>query len=251
MAPTHTKPTTYILCTAPRSGSTMLCRMLAATGIAGAPQSYFHRPDIRTWAQDLGLPTDAPLVDILQAVKATAQGGITGIRVQQHSFPYLMDTLSGYGATDPDRIRAAFGPTRFIWLRRLDKLAQAVSLLRAEQTGLWHRNTDGTDLERLRPGRTDGYDAQRITQQINDFQAADKSWLDWFADHDITPWSITYEALTDDPQMVLRLVLMHLGQDGDIAETVDAQTARLADATSADWIARYRADPLARPDYSG
>lgn len=27
----------YVICTAPRSGSTLLCRMLGATGIAGQP----------------------------------------------------------------------------------------------------------------------------------------------------------------------------------------------------------------------
>lgn len=229
----------------------MLCRMLAATGVAGDPHSYFHRPDIRDWARGLHLPDSASLEDILGAVKSTARGGLTGIRVQSHSFPFLMDTLSAYGPTDPDRIRAAFGPTRFLWLRRTDKLAQAVSLLRAEQTGLWHRNADGTDLERLQPDRKDGYDAQAITDQINAFQAADKAWLNWFADHGITPWSVTYETLVDDPQTTLQLILKHLGQDGAIADMTPIQTARLADATSADWIARYRADPLAHPDYSG
>lgn len=223
--------------------------MLAATGVAGDPQSYFHRPDVSTWAQGLGLPAKAPLADILKAIKATARGGITGIRVQRDSFPFLMDTLSDYGPTDPDRFYGALGTTKFIWLRRTDKLAQAVSLLRAQQTGLWHRNTDGSDLERL-PPEGSGYDTSAITAQIKAFQAADRAWLNWFGDHQIAPWSLTYESLVDDPQMMLRLILMHLGQDGDIADGVACQTARLADATSADWIARYRADPLAHPDYS-
>ena len=229
----------------------MLCRMLSATGVAGEPQSYFHRPDIKDWARGLNLAEDASLTDILNAVHATATQGLTGIRVQQHSFGFLMDTLRGFGPTDPDRLTGAFGRTRFVWLRRRDKLAQAVSLLRAEHTGLWHRNADGSDLERQPPERQTGYDGHRITRQIQDLEAADRAWLNWFADHGITPWSLTYEALVDDPQMALRMILMHLGRDGDIADKIDVQTAKLADSTSADWIARYRADPLAHPDYTG
>ena len=36
----------YVLCTSPRSGSTLLCKLLAATGVAGNPDSYFHRPAV-------------------------------------------------------------------------------------------------------------------------------------------------------------------------------------------------------------
>lgn len=242
---------TYLLCTAPRSGSTMLCRMLAATSVAGDPQSYFHRPDVSSWASGLNLPKDATLSEILNAVTATATGGMTGIRVQQHSFPFLMNTLRDYGTTDPERIKTAFGPTIFIWLRRTDKVAQAVSLLRAQHTGLWHRNSDGSDLERLPPVQTQGYDAAAITAQIRDFEAADQTWQRWFEGHNITPWSLTYEALAERPQLALRDILLHLGRDGDIADKVDIQTAKLADATSANWIARYRADALAPQGQTG
>lgn len=229
----------------------MLCRMLAATGVAGDPQSYFHRPDIRSWAKDLNLPNNATLTDTLQTIRTTGTAGLTGIRIQQHSFPFLMKTLESYGTTDPERIKSAFGSTKFIWLRRTDKLSQAVSLLRAQHTGLWHRNADGTDLERLSPEQSSGYDAPAITKQITAFRTADKAWLQWFGDHGITPWSLTYESLVDDPKMALRLVLLHLGLDGDLAENTPIQTAKLADATSAEWIARYRADPLAHPDQTG
>ncbi|WP_415922494.1 Stf0 family sulfotransferase [Tateyamaria sp. SN6-1] len=241
----------YIICTAPRSGSTMLCGMLRATGVAGQPQSYFHRPDIPSWARGLGLEGDAPLTDIIAAVKATGTQGLTGIRLQQHSHAYMMHALQHYGDTDPERIDAAFGPTRYIWLRRQDKLAQAISLLRAEQTGLWHRNADGSDLERITPARDTGYDPDAITAQIARFDAADRAWLNWFADHSIAPWSLTYEDLVDTPQIALRMILIHLGLDQDIADTITVPTQKLADATSDNWTQRYQAHRLANRGESG
>lgn len=236
----------YILSTAPRSGSTMLCRMLAATGVAGDPASYFHRPDQRSWARGLDLPDDAPLDDILKAVRGTATQGLCGVRLQQHSVAYLMERLADFGTSDPSRIEAALGPTRYIWLRRRDKLAQAISLLRAEQSGLWHRNADGSDLERLDPTRDDGYDAAAITAAITTFDTADTAWLNWFADHGITPWSLTYEDLEDDPVNALRMILIHLGLDQTLADSIQVPTKKLADATSDNWTARYHADVLAK-----
>ncbi|WP_299684717.1 Stf0 family sulfotransferase [uncultured Tateyamaria sp.] len=243
-------PRSYILCTAPRSGSTMLCGMLSATGIAGAPQSYFHRPDQTRWACDLGLSGDAPLDQIIATVRTTATEGVTGIRLQQHSVAYLMDRLSDKGATDPERLENVFGPLRYIWLRRQDKVAQAVSLLRAEQTGLWHRNADGTDLERIDPSRNNGYDADAITAQIAKFEAADRAWLNWFAEHRITPHATTYETFAEAPQKTLANLLTHIGYTPEQAQAqaghIPVPTRKLADAISDDWTARYLADVLAK-----
>jgi hypothetical protein len=46
----------YVLCGTPRSGSTLLCEMLAATGVAGRPNSYFRQEDVEAWADAWGVP---------------------------------------------------------------------------------------------------------------------------------------------------------------------------------------------------
>ncbi|MEL6981932.1 MAG: Stf0 family sulfotransferase, partial [Actinomycetota bacterium] len=46
---------TYVICTSPRSGSTLLCTLLASTGVAGNPDSWFHRPSLDDWARGLGV----------------------------------------------------------------------------------------------------------------------------------------------------------------------------------------------------
>jgi LPS sulfotransferase NodH len=53
--------TSYIICTMPRSGSTLLCKLLASTGRTGNPNSFYHRAEfMREWAAEWGLPaTDA------------------------------------------------------------------------------------------------------------------------------------------------------------------------------------------------
>ena len=60
--------------------------------------------------------------------------------------------------TDTERFQRLFGSTLFVYLARPDKLAQAVSYLKAEQTGLWHLAPNGTELERIAPHREPAYD---------------------------------------------------------------------------------------------
>ncbi len=229
----------------------MLCGMLKATRVAGEPESYFHHPNQGSWAKGVGLPENAALDAILAAVRATSQGGLCGVRVQQHSFGYLMQRLATYGATDPDRLSGALGEIRYIWLQRTDTLAQSVSLLRAQQSGLWHRNADGSDLERLEPEVATGYDAVAISAQIDAFQAANAAWKTWFKTHNIAPHTLTYEELTRDPQAAFHGVLEFLDCDPALAQHVKIPTARLADDINRDWIARYRAAPLAPGDKTG
>ena len=74
----------YLICTSPRSGSTLLCSLLKATGIAGAPGSNFHVPDIADWRRDYGLET---LVDIIEQARLKGRGStpIFGLRLQHQS----------------------------------------------------------------------------------------------------------------------------------------------------------------------
>ena len=147
----------YIICTSPRSGSTLLCKLLAATGVAGNPDSYFHRPSISDWLADLGLTRkrSVPERELLEAIfraaiaKGTLGTGIFGLRLQRHSFDFFTEKLAVLypeHSNDVERFQAAFGRTLFVHLTRRDKVAQAVSYVKAQQTGLWHAAPDGTEL---------------------------------------------------------------------------------------------------------
>nr|WP_216365009.1 MULTISPECIES: Stf0 family sulfotransferase [unclassified Roseobacter] len=172
----------YVICTSPRSGSTLLCKLLAATGISGKPESYFHTPSADDWAKALDLTlTDAAseqeaLAEIFEAVRAKGRGNtsIFGLRLQRHSVDYFLQKLAqlhpGH-TTDLPRFEAAFGRAAFIHLTRMDKVEQAVSYLKAEQTGLWHQAPDGTELERISPPAPPQYDAAAIQERYDRFQA--------------------------------------------------------------------------------
>ena len=144
--------------------------------------------------------------------------------------------------TDPDRIEATFGPTRFIHLTRQDKLSQAISLVKATQTGLWHRAADGSELERLSPSRGPSYDPEAIAKSLAEVTALDAAWLDWFDGQDIHPLRVTYDELSAHPIATLATVLDLLSVDQKAARHIRPSVAKLADATSEEWAKRFRAE---------
>ncbi|WP_375552100.1 Stf0 family sulfotransferase [Rhodophyticola porphyridii] len=243
----------YVICTSPRSGSTLLCQLLAATGVSGNPASYFHKPSVADWASALGLspaasaPEKDMLADIVQVAlaKGRRETGIFGLRLQRHSFDFFarkLAVLHPEPATDLQRFEMTFGRTAFIHLTRLDKVEQAVSCAMANQTGLWHRASDGTELERVSPPRPPVYDGREIREHHDRFLSFDREWTRWFDAEGIEPLRITYETLAADPVGTLRGLLAELGLNREAAAGVTPTVAKLADRTNHDWATRFRAD---------
>ena len=242
----------YVICTSPRSGSTLLCGLLATTGVAGRPGSHLHEPSLDGWLDAYGLADRAFQTrhDALRAVFDAARGrgtggtSLFGLRMQQGSFPYFIEQLAVLRPglpSDAARIEAEFGPTLFVHLTRPDKLDQAISRVRAEQTGLWHRHADGTELERLSPPAEPHYDPGAIARHRDDLAAQDAAWTAWFEGEGIDPLSVRYDDLAADPRATLARVLAALGLDPETAGSVQSPTARLADTLSRDWRRRFEA----------
>jgi LPS sulfotransferase NodH len=228
----------------------MLCELLAETKVAGKPGSLFHEPSIGAWLDyyDLDAADFATRRDMLNgifgAAKMRGKGktDVCGVRLQRGSFAFFMEQLKFLYpdfASDVGRIEAAFGPTLFIHLSRQDKLDQAISCIRAEQTGLWHRRADGTDLERLEPRREDGYDPEAIRSQVAEFVDFDTAWRSWFEEQSVAPLEVSYETLSREPQNQLARILDTLGADGSIAQEIPTPTAKLADSTNRQWRDRF------------
>ncbi|UWQ17526.1 Stf0 sulfotransferase family protein [Jannaschia sp. M317] len=242
----------YVICTLPRSGSTLLCQLLQSVPGAGQPGSHFHRTDVAAWAATHGLPplpmpaSPADLRRILAAGRQTGCDGdsLFGLRLQSHSRAYLLERLAEAQPglpCDRTRLEATFGHLCFIYLTRRDHLAQAISYVRAAQTGLWHRAADGREMERSAPPAPSRYDRAAITDRLQTIATDEQQWQVWFARQGIEPLRVFYEDLAADPARTLDRILRHLGLAG-MSPTLRIPTARLADGTSLAWARRYRSD---------
>ena len=127
-------------------------------------------------------------------------------------------------------------------LTRRDKVAQAVSYVKARQTGLWHAAPDGTELERLSTPQGPAYDAGEIRTRLDEMTAHDGNWEHWFAASEIDPLKITYEELSAGTTNTLRAMLDRLGLERDAADGIEPAVAKLADDINQDWVARFQSE---------
>lgn len=138
-------------------------------------------------------------------------------------------------------LERAFGSTRFVYLRRDDVVAQAVSWLRAEQTNVWFA---GTREMRKTPEQVPRYDFDQIHGLIRVIGEHNAAWQEWFTASDIIPYPMIYEALDAAPAGVTREVLGFLGLELPADRDIVIQHRRLADKLNAQWIERYVAEAL-------
>ncbi|GHA16865.1 hypothetical protein GCM10007989_10060 [Devosia pacifica] len=244
------KPVSYIICGTPRTGSTLLCELLAATNVCGCANSYFREQDVTWWAKRWGVLPGARLDDprfdalyLAAMMRAATRGKVFGLRVMHAS---LDDAARRLGNALGSRERLvvqferAFGPVSYIHLRRKDKVAQAISRLKAEQSGLWHLNADGSVMEGEERRAPVQYDAAQISTFVEELEKDEAGWDAFFSEQQIEPYRITYEDLTARPHDTIAEVLRLLGRDPSLAHDLPLPTAKMADATSREWAERFR-----------
>jgi LPS sulfotransferase NodH len=235
----------YLICATPRSGSTLLCGLLRSTGIAGRPESYFRRQDLSAYADQWGVPRSGHAVtDVDAFVRAAVAAGSTpngvfGARIMWGTMTELTDALASASDSGPassvELLTRAFGRTRFLHLRRIDTVAQAVSWARSEQTHYWHPGD-----EAAAGGREPSFDRGLIDELVSTITAHEAAWRDWFTGQGLSPYELTYEDLAEDPISVTRAVLDHLGLVLPPDRNITVRDRRQADDLNAEWVARYR-----------
>ena len=234
-----------IICATPRSGSTLLCDLLAGTGQAGAPNSFYRRQSIPNWVRRWALDPDAPDFDRTYLTVArqmgTAGTGMFGMRQMWDHKVEMDKRLANLfpDLSEMDRLREAFGTIRFLYLRREDAVAQAVSRAKAEQSGLWHQHADGTTREQVGARREPTFDRAQIAAFVAEAEADNQRWEGWFTVNNISPLCLTYETLAADPQATLDRITEDIG----LAPTVaTVKSRKLSDTVSKDWIRQYHSD---------
>ena len=230
---------TLFICSTPRTGSTMLGDLLADTGLVGHADEYFgevFRQDVVPGLSRRGF--DDYLVACTQHAHGTGTFGIKLHWDQVEVFLYLLRLRRGlHGLDDAAVIEAIFPSPSFVWMRRRDTVAQAVSGWKAMGTGKW---TDGQAVT-----GEPRFDPDGIAARVRRIEEHNEAWRRFFAANAIDPLRVTYEELAADPAFEARRVLALVGADvpGDLP--IAAVTERQADAVNEDWIRRYR--ELGRP----
>lgn len=233
-------PNGYLLCATPRTGSTLLCSLLASTNVLGFPESYFRVQDEESWALRLGVQVVGGRVHdygaFIKAVRAAGStaNGVFAAKVMWGSVEPVIEGLAPpAGQSDVMSLEGAFGPLAFVHLTREDRVAQAVSWARAEQTGYWHHG----DMASAVPEP----DLARMTDLVEEIDDHNALWERWFTANHVQPHRLTYEALTIDPAGAIVGIASHLGVVVPEAWRPRSPHRKQADQTNAEWSTLLRA----------
>jgi trehalose 2-sulfotransferase len=226
-----------LICAQPRTGSWLLSHLLWRSGSVGYPGEWFWRNEIARNREAWDVSSWADYLDrVLEA--GTSANGVFAVKLMQGCLRELLAQLRRLGceyeADDLTVLRSFLPDPRFVWIRRVDSVAQAVSWAKARQTGQWTAQQAATAEPRFDFAQIDGlYRAAR---------GRDKAWQDWFAAHGIEPVRVIYEELCADPTRVTLevLALLELEPVPGACLEPPPELTRQADETNEDWATRYR-----------
>jgi LPS sulfotransferase NodH len=242
----------YLICATPRTGSYLLCDALIATGIAGRPTEYFSIGYEQHWSPVWGTTDYASYLRYVVAT-TTTPNGVFGAKTHPWQFDYFARKAAGRApvnyAERPAVLAEWFPNLGYVWLRRRNKLHQAISYAKSIETNVWwDAEAPPAPYDEPKPEALQ-FDFELITQSVARLVEEEDMWRRYFAAIGEKPLVIDYEDLFADPEAALVSVLDLLELDLPDSYTAPApRFRRQADETTLEWEALYRRE-LARGPY--
>lgn len=233
------RPTkTIFIAAIPRCGSTRLSSLMHATHSLGYPLEYINSDTTQFFR-----PGTEPTIEN-QCLHAEGEGitpnGVLSIKFMPYQYRALEQEID---------VERRFGKPSWIWLRRGDILAQAVSLSRAMQTGQWAMGGDDT------PALAK-YSFDDIKQRIEEIQYEEDFWCDLFARHEIEPLCVWYDDVTNDADNLIARIFQFVGEKKANAVSRSMQSVRRPDyfkdariqrdEKNAFWMRQFLAEAIER-----
>lgn len=214
----------YIVLTEVRSGSNWLTSLASSTGTMGnsgewlgferLPKPYYrYKPD-ELYAY------------IMQ--KACTENGRFAIKI----FPRHIQSVQRNFGFDFVLKCLKEHDVKIVVLTRQDRLGQAISSIRARQTGQW-RST-------IKTGKASDYDYHGICERYFNLGVSNAFWQDYLNINNIPHEIIVYEDLLSDPAPFLSSLATFL----DVAQPENWQSKLTIqrDKTTDDWKTRFNAE---------
>jgi LPS sulfotransferase NodH len=259
----------YVLASTPRVGSHLLGDALTSTRIAGHPREWLPRfsPDALpvTPRERFTLvtkpPSEAAYDDAIDGAyirkvlaNGTSENGVFGIVIHWFVFQDAVRRLQGFLDTResaptpvptfaPHRVLAAAFPNlSYIWLKRRDKIAQAVSWYKAIQTGEYVGRHGNGQREREHEHEHEpvNFDYGMIRYLMNALTSFENAWASFFSSSKLTPLVLYYEDLSAHYDSSLRSVLDFLELDAQGVDIARPKREKYADARSREWIEQFK-----------
>lgn len=254
-----------IICATQRSGSTLLCKELEATGVLGKPKEFYLK------AATISSKTEASDFIAMMTLAGSTENGVFAVKVMQdqwslvekahHEFnTHLVSDLAEKIFNKPKFERTSQSLYEFykdafwIYLQRQDLIAQAISREMARQTNICHAVPNGTSKaglgakhghclessELMDYNRQTQYDFESILQHIQAIKQEEQLWQEFFTAYKINPLSLSYERIVTAKTYLVDLagkLNIHLPN-----QSVNSSLLKLANAINDEWSQWFRQD---------
>ena len=234
------KPTLcYIICSVQRSGTHLLGSVLRSTRVAGRPGEYFFCKRSETWEGRWGSPSRAAYLERVFR-QGTTPNGVFGCVVMWTYFERIIGMLHempAYQHVGPSEVLAAvFNRPKYIWMRRRDRVQQAVSWAIASQTKVWSQKP-GDAAQSDAPLQ---FDFELIDQRYSHITADEQSWENYFRQNQIEPLVLFYEDMTASNRAAVERILEFLVVPFPAGLEIGLPTVeKQATEMSEEWAAKY------------
>lgn len=227
----------------PRSGSSWFGDLLRSTGRLGTPDEFLNQDTNSEVVRRFAARTEANYLNAVETATATPNG------------VFSMELIWGHVELAEPDLLGYYHDAHFVYMRRKDILAQAISLLLATETGVFH-NPGGA------PAAANSLPSKILVSPDKTFAGIRKWWghlLNYecltevqFAIRGINPLRLYYEEITEDPVDAVNRVLDHCGVDRNPAATpissyrpvrgeVNAELSRMFRANQGHFIRKVEA----------
>ena len=236
--PTKNLLTSYVIASVQRSGTHLLCSLLRNTGLAGRPDEHFLSRPWDTWEKRWVSPSRKAFVERVLR-ENTTPNGVFGIVVMWSYFDRMLQLLQEIPAyknlKGGELLAEVLHQPRYIWLRRRNRVEQAVSWAIACQTRVWTQKTG----EKPQPRVVPKFDFKVIDEWINRIETHEAGWANYFRENQIEPLVLFYEDVVECDRGSAEKVLAFLGLPATAAVGVVPSTFKQANQISKEWTAAY------------
>jgi len=232
--------TSYIIASTQRSGTHLLCSILRSTGIAGSPGEFFMSKAGETWEERWNAPSRAGFIErVFQ--DNTGTNGVFGAVVMWSYFERMLQMLQEVREynrfSGAELLAELFNRPKYIWMRRRNRVEQAVSWSMACQTGVWAQKGGVTS----QPCATPNFDFKVIDEWCNRIAAHEASWANYFRENQIEPLVLYYEDIVASHRTAAERVLEFLALPLPHRMKIPAPAVeKQGNEISAEWAASYR-----------
>jgi LPS sulfotransferase NodH len=216
------------------------------TGLAGQPEEYFLGPENylpswenSAWAKAKGIRTRREYLDLVLR-SGTSSNGVFGCKIMWNYFDEIRHKLAEL--PEYQRVhthtafQALFPGLHYLWIRRRDRVRQAISWAKAAQTGIyaWHK---GESLVAEKPPEYDFEFIHNLHQLVVESEAG---WQAYFDEIGVKPYPVFYEDLVQAFEPIALDILKWI--EVSIPAKLQFSERRLlkqSDAVNEEWVDRY------------